>query len=100
LYEYANGIIRGHKVFWRLADTSVGNNPEPWEEMYVNGTHNTSVEIKNLEKFKDYEFKILAFTSVGESVTTEIVIARTDEDSMYNFDSQKVLLNRYFSLLL
>ncbi|CAB4045457.1 sidekick-1, partial [Paramuricea clavata] len=89
LYEYADGIIRGHKVFWRLADISVENNPEPWEEMYVNGTHNTSVEIKNLEKFKDYEFKILAFTSVGESVTTEIVIARTDEDSMYNFDSQK-----------
>ncbi len=77
-YEYADGVIRGHKAFWRLANSS-----EPWERMYVNGTHNTSVEIKNLEKFKDYEFRILAFTSVGESVKTHTVIARTDEDSMY-----------------
>jgi hypothetical protein len=53
--------------------------------MFVNGTHNTSVEIKNLEKFRDYEFKILAFNSAGASVTTQIVVARTDEDSMYYF---------------
>ena len=82
MYEYADGIIRGHRAFWRLADIPGAGNSEQWQEMYVNGTHNTSVEIKNLEKFRDYEFKILAFTSVGDSVTTETVIARTDEDSM------------------
>lgn len=81
LYEYADGIIRGHKVFWRLVN-GPGGNLEQWQEMYVNGTHTTNVEIENLEKFRDYEFKILAFTSVGESVTTETVIGRTDEDSM------------------
>ena len=81
MYEYADGIILGHKVFWRLLDTS----PQLWETMFVNGTHNTSVEIKNLEKFRDYEFKILAFNSAGASVTTQIVVARTDEDSMYYF---------------
>lgn len=79
LYEYADGIIRGHKVFWRLANTA-----DSWNEGYINGSHNTNAEIKNLEKFRDYEFKILAFTSVGESVMTESVVARTDEDSMYN----------------
>ena len=82
MYEYADGIIRGHKVFWRLADIPGAGNPEEWQEMYVNGTHHTSVEVESLEKYRDYEFKILAFTYVGESVITETVIARTDEDSM------------------
>ena len=83
MYEYADGIILGHKVFWRLIETSLSYASQPWETMYVNGTRNTSAEIKNLEKFRDYEFKILAFNSVGESVTTNIVNASTDEDSMY-----------------
>ena len=81
LYEYADGIILGHKVFWRLA----GFGSDPWQEVYVNGTNNRSAEIENLEKYTDYEFKILAFNSIAESITTDTVIARTDEDSMYHF---------------
>ncbi|XP_028396320.1 uncharacterized protein LOC114520285 [Dendronephthya gigantea] len=75
VYEYQDGIIRGYKVFWRLANTA-----DSWNEVQVNGSHNTNTEIKRLKKFRDYEFKILAFTTVGNSVMTKSVVARTDED--------------------
>ena len=78
LREYEDGIIRGFVVYWRRANLS----NIVWESLQVNGSMNTTAVVDNLKKFKDYEFKVSAFTSVGESARSSLVVARTDEDGM------------------
>lgn len=77
LYEYADGVILGHIVYFRLTERlSI-----TWESLQINGS-DTNGTVYNLKKFKDYDFKVSAFNSVAESVTTSLVVAKTDEDGM------------------
>ena len=72
-YEYADGVILGYRVYWHSAH-------DDWQSLQVNGGEITSVVIDHLRMYMDYEFRISAFTSVGEGDKSPYVEARTDQD--------------------
>ena len=70
-----HGIITGFKMFYRkrssggLAATITINN----------GTIHTK-DVTGLDKYTEYEFQVLAFTSVGDGTNSSVQVERTKED--------------------
>lgn len=46
----------------------------------INGGSTFKKNVIGLHKYKEYEFKVLAFTSVGDGPYTSVVVQRTNED--------------------
>ena len=70
-----NGIIAGFKLFYKkkgIAATRDSLN-------ITNGTVETK-EITGLDKYTEYEFRVLAFTSAGDGPKSSVVVKRTKED--------------------
>ena len=70
-----NGIIAGFKLFYRKKD-SVGLETTV---IFNNATIRTR-DVTGLEKYTEYEFRVLAFTSVGDGPKSSVHIERTKED--------------------
>lgn len=74
--EDHNGIILGYKVLYKISghvNTSfVAKECSP---------RTRAAEIKNLLKFTAYDVGVLAFTSKGDGSLSDMVTARTAEDS-------------------
>ncbi|XP_022783215.1 titin-like isoform X2 [Stylophora pistillata] len=70
-----NGIITGFKLFYQKR----GFVMFPSTTIITNRT-TRSREVSGLEKYTDYEFRMLAFTSVGDGVNSSVVVERTKED--------------------
>ena len=71
-----NGIITGFKLFYKKK----GSPGLPTALNISNGTILTK-DITGLEKYTEYEFQVLAFTSVGDGTSSSVVVERTKEDS-------------------
>ncbi|PFX30135.1 Protein sidekick-2 [Stylophora pistillata] len=69
-----NGIITGFKVFFKKK----GSAKLP-ASITINGTTQTK-DVTELEKYTEYEFQVLAFTSVGDGPKSYVRIKRTKED--------------------
>ena len=73
--EYArHGIITGFRLFYRKKD-SAGS----LTELTNNVTTLTRV-ISMLDKYTEYEFQVLAFTSKGDGLKSSVMSVRTKED--------------------
>ena len=70
-----NGNIKGFKLLYKKKD-SVG----PPLNLIVNGGENRIKEVTGLAKYTEYEFQVLAFTSVGDGPKSSIKVERTKED--------------------
>ena len=70
-----NGIITGFKLFYRKKD-SVGL---ATTVIFNNATIRTR-DVTGLEKYTEYEFRVLAFTTVGDGPKSSLHIERTTED--------------------
>ncbi|XP_066015596.1 protein sidekick-1-like isoform X3 [Pocillopora verrucosa] len=71
-----NGIIKGFKLFYQKKG-SAGS-----ELMrHITDQAKRLEEVTSLDKFTEYEFKILAFTSVGDGPKSSILTERTKEDA-------------------
>ena len=70
-----NGNIKGFKLLYKKKD-SVG----PPLNSIINGGENRIKEVTGLAKFSEYEFQVLAFTSVGDGPKSSIEVERTKED--------------------
>ncbi|XP_022777801.1 neogenin-like, partial [Stylophora pistillata] len=46
----------------------------------INGGSTFKKNVSGLHKYKEYEFRVLAFTSVGDGPYTSVVVQRTNED--------------------
>ena len=46
----------------------------------LNGGGNHSEDVTELGKYTEYEFQVLAFTSVGDGPKSSLVVERTKED--------------------
>lgn len=46
----------------------------------VKRTHSTNTYIHGLQKFTNYSIKVLAFTSAGDGVVSDVLLCSTEED--------------------
>ena len=70
-----NGIIRGYKLFYKKR----GSLSSP-TTLVINDGATLNKTVTGLDKFTEYAFQVLAFTSVGDGPTSSVNVERTKED--------------------
>ncbi|XP_067028450.1 uncharacterized protein [Acropora muricata] len=68
-------VIRGFKLLYRLRNSS-----NLFGTAIVWGNSTFCKNISGLEKYAEYEFKVLAFTANGDGPSSSVLVVRTDED--------------------
>ena len=69
-----NGIITGYKLFYKKKGSLWPASMQP-----INGQATHSQEVTGLDKYTEYEFQILASTSVGDGPKSTVVYEKTKE---------------------
>ena len=69
-----NGIITGYKLFYKKKGSLGPASMQP-----INGQATHSQEVTGLDKYTEYEFQILASTSVGDGPKSTVVYEKTKE---------------------
>ena len=75
LAKFRNGIITGHKLLYKKKDSA--------SSVTMRIIYNASIhteDITGLDKYTEYEFQALAFTSVGDGPKSSLHVERTKED--------------------
>ena len=70
-----HGIIAGFKLFYK----KTGSAGLAVMLTITNGTIHSKV-VTGLDKYTEYEFQVLAYTSVGNGPNSSVVVERTKED--------------------
>ena len=70
-----HGIVTGFKLFYKIT----GSVRSPTTLTIRNETTRTE-DIIGLDKYTEYEFQVLAFTSVGDGPKSSVEVERTMED--------------------
>ena len=70
-----NGIIRGFKLFYKKKGSSGSST-----KIKINSESTRTQVITGLDKYTEYEFQVLAFTSVGDGPNGTVMSVRTTED--------------------
>ena len=70
-----NGNITGFKLFYKKKGAS-----EPSTEETINGGSTLTKVVTGLDKYTEYEFEVLAFTSIGDGPKGSVESQRTMED--------------------
>ena len=70
-----NGIIKGFKLFYKKKSSSV-----PGTVLSINSDSTLNRNLTGLDKYTEYEFQVLAFTSTGHGPKSSVVVKRTKED--------------------
>ena len=73
--DLRNGIIDGFRLFYKKKG-SEGS----WTMLPINDGRVLSKDVTRLGKYTEYEFQVLAFTSVGDGPNSTAVVVRTKED--------------------
>ncbi|GLG93649.1 Down syndrome cell adhesion molecule-like protein Dscam2 [Gryllus bimaculatus] len=90
-----HGILNGYKVIWEnLEDYDSISKPE------TKITTALTVVVHGLEKFTNYSIQVLAFTRVGDGVSSPSLFCMTEEDGLYYFitNANKMLVNTVSNL--
>lgn len=72
-----NGIITGYKLFYKRKNSG---GPAARITIRSGGTH--TKDVTGLVKYTEYEFQVLAFTSVGDGPKSSVEVMRTVGDGM------------------
>ena len=70
-----NGIITGFKLFYKQEDSAASQTM-----LTINSGATRNRQFTGLDKYTEYEFQVLAFTSVGDGPKSSVVVRRTEED--------------------
>ena len=70
-----NGIIDGFKLFYKKRSSS-----GPGTVLLLKSAAVSSKVVDGLDKYTEYEFQVLAFTSAGDGKNSSVVVSRTKED--------------------
>ena len=70
-----NGIINGFKLFYKKRSSS-----GPGTVLLIKSAAVLNKVVDGLDKYTEYEFQVLAFTSVGDGKNSSVVVNRTKED--------------------
>ena len=73
--EDRNGVIRGFKLFYKKKGSS-----ESITQITINSGSTLTKVVTGLDEYTEYEFEVLAFTSVGDGPNSSVVSERTMED--------------------
>ena len=73
-----NGIITGFKLFYKKKTSAGSATTEP----IIDGNTLTKT-IGGLFKYTEYEFQVLALTSVGDETNSYVKTVRTNEDGKH-----------------
>ena len=71
-----NGIIVGYKLLYKKR----GSVSSPTILLVSSGASTLTETVTGLEKYTEYEFQVLAFTSVGDGPKSSVKVERTKED--------------------
>ncbi len=88
-----NGIISGFKLFYKLNGSSAS--PTVIHIVGANLTNLTRIDVTGLQTYTEYEFQVLAFTSVGDGPKSSVKVARTLEDGK-NVQSKKYHVSQLY----
>ena len=69
-----NGIIKGFKLFYKEKG-SIDDSP-PF--FHIKSVSILNKSVTGLSEFTDYEFQVLAYTSVGDGPKSPVLVARTE----------------------
>ena len=72
-----NGIITGFKLFYRQKHS--GNQ----SKLNISNASIRAKTVRELMKFTEYEFQLLAYTSVGDGPNSSVQFAKTMEDGKW-----------------
>ena len=70
-----NGIIKGFKLFYKKKGSSGSQTM-----MLINDKAVRTADVSGLSKYTEYEFQVLAFTSVGDGPKSTVKSETTKED--------------------
>ena len=73
--NHQNGVILGYRILYKKSRSS----QEKLRSRNVS-TESTTVELKNLSKYTEYDVTILAYTSKGNGVRAKFFTVSTKED--------------------
>ena len=73
--EDRNGVIRGFKLFYKKKGSSGSST-----QLTINSNSTLTKVVAGLDEYTEYEFEVLAFTSVGDGPNSFVVSERTMED--------------------
>lgn len=74
-----NGIITGFKLFYKKKKYPAPC-PQTTNTVTISGGTTLNENITGLLKYTEYEFQVLAFTSVGDGPNSSVVLGKTGED--------------------
>ena len=75
-----NGIITGFKLFYRQKLS--GNQ----SKLNISNASIRAKTVRELMKFTEYEFQLLAYTSVGDGPNSSVQFAKTVEDGKWCYE--------------
>ena len=70
-----NGIITGFKLFYKKKDSA-----ESATMLAINNGTKLTKDVTGLDEYTEYEFQVLAFTSVGDGPKSSVEVEKTNED--------------------
>ena len=70
-----NGIIRGFKLFYKKKGSSGSST-----QIKITSESTRTKVVTGLDEYTEYEFQVLAFTSVGDGPNGTVMSVRTKED--------------------
>ena len=73
--ESVHGVLLGFKLLYRIK-----NSPGPLTSVTIASNLTLTRPITGLGKYTEYEFQVLAFSSVGNGPLSNVSVARTKED--------------------
>ena len=73
-----SGIIRGFKLFY--GQKRYDNQPKL---LYISNASIREKTVRELMKFTEYEFQLLAYTSIGDGPKSSVQVAKTMEDGKW-----------------
>ena len=69
-----HGNITGFKLFYKEKDSAVSLTVLTYNDVTL------TRDVTGLDKYTEYEFEVLAFTSAGDGPKSAVVVERTKED--------------------
>ena len=80
LEDFRHGIITGFKLFFKRKGSD-----DSTTILLIESASLLTKTVNGLDAFTEYEFQVLAFTSVGDGPKSSVKVAKTREDGERNF---------------
>ena len=70
-----HGLLLGFKLLYKIKNSS-----DPLTSVTIASNSTLTRDVTGLDKYTEYEFQVLAFSSVGNGPASPVRVVRTNED--------------------